>query len=527
MPRCQSMLAGCLLWVALGLAAADPLGPAGILFNEDNSHFFGYYPATQMTRAGLEAFVGEYAGTGVSHLFFCPNAMRTSYASAVREPIWAPAPTGTPTGKWPTHAKLLHDRGLDPYAIWITRCREVGLVPWLSMRMNDAHSTRDLGHYYHSSFWRNHPQYWRHPESRDGTISRALDYAEPEVRAHQMALVRELLERYDPEGLELDWMRFPYHFRPGQEATGVPVLTQFVQEVRGLTRQWGQSRGHPVRLGVRVPTHPDAARGLGLDAVAWAQAGLIDLLVVSPFWETADFDIPVELWRRQLGEAAERLVLAAGLELNLRAFPGGKAGTSDLESVRGFAAAMRHRGADRVYLFNYLSPAPIPGGRKAYRELLETGLESSAVAALPRRHVVTFTDTVPKGFPRTLALPRPIAAESEFRLYTGPVPQQGPVVLLVGIETQASPTEPPLSAHLNGTQCTPIAAPATAALPPGATAAVAFACPLSALAEGQNVVHLRPCAGGILGRIVWFELRFGCDARCGSPGNANLPIGSD
>jgi uncharacterized lipoprotein YddW (UPF0748 family) len=32
-----------------------------------------------------------------------------------------------------------------------------------------------------------------------------LNYPHAEVRRYQMAFVQELLERYDPDGLELDW----------------------------------------------------------------------------------------------------------------------------------------------------------------------------------------------------------------------------------------------------------------------------------------------------------------------------------
>ncbi len=107
------------------------------------------------------------------------------------------------------------------------------------MRMNDVHNVDDVDNYIHSSFWRKHPDYWRVPGGK-GWTDRALDYGIPEVREHAMAYVRELLERYDPDGIELDWMRFGYHFRPGKEAEGKALLTQFMREARSLTRQWSE-----------------------------------------------------------------------------------------------------------------------------------------------------------------------------------------------------------------------------------------------------------------------------------------------
>ena len=51
------------------------------IINEDNSHFYSSRPAEDMTLKGLNAFVDQYAGTAVTHLFLCPNAMRASFRS--------------------------------------------------------------------------------------------------------------------------------------------------------------------------------------------------------------------------------------------------------------------------------------------------------------------------------------------------------------------------------------------------------------------------------------------------------------
>ena len=78
----------------------------------------------------------------------------------------------------------------------------------------------DTTNFMHSTFWLAHPEYWRVPGSTSGWTDRAFDYAIPAVREHHMAFVRELLARYDADGLELDWMRFGYHFKPGHEEEG-------------------------------------------------------------------------------------------------------------------------------------------------------------------------------------------------------------------------------------------------------------------------------------------------------------------
>jgi len=235
----------CLLTaIAAASVAAQRHGSAlreALIINEDNSHFFGSREAEEMTREGLKAFVDQYADTAVTHLFLCPNAMRASFCSRTRDAIWDPVQGRSHSSRWPDNARLLYERNLDPYAVWIARCRGKGISPWLSMRMNDIHSVNETSNFMHSSFWRD-----------------------------------------DPDGLELDWMRFGWHLTPGQEKEEGRYLTEFVREARAVVKTWATKRGHSILLGVRVPAHPDAAALLGMDGVQWAKEGLVDLLVPCP-----------------------------------------------------------------------------------------------------------------------------------------------------------------------------------------------------------------------------------------------------
>ena len=342
------MITICLILSSLfAVSSGNPI----VILNEDNSHFFGSRTANDMTVEGLNAFLDQYANTCVTHLFLNPNAMRASFDSNTRDAIWEVGDQRVPPDipfaqQWVDNARLLHERGLDPYAVWIARCREKKISPWLTMRMNDVHDVSDTTNYMHSTFWLEHPEYWRVPYEQKGSwTDRALNYAMPAVREHNMALVAELLERYDPDGIELDWMRFGYHFAPGQERVGCEILTQFMRDARTLTQMWAEKRGHPIQLGARVPALPDAAVGLGMDGARWAREGLIDVLVPTPFWATADFDIPVEEWKRRIGDAVDRVKIAPGTEVLLRAYPGGEAITNDLASVYGFASSAWARGA--------------------------------------------------------------------------------------------------------------------------------------------------------------------------------------
>ncbi|MBI2425257.1 MAG: hypothetical protein HYV27_20695 [Candidatus Hydrogenedentes bacterium] len=501
---------GVLFALLMSCCSAGMAAERGIIINEDNSHFFTSRTAEEMTLEGLHRFVDQYAGTEVSHLFLNPNAMRASFKSRTRDTIWELNGQAMPEGvgkRWMDNARLLHERGLDPYAVWIARCREKGIVPWISMRMNDVHDVPDETSYMHSTFWRQHPEYRRVPESQGGWTECALNYALPEVREHAMSFLRELFERYDPDGVELDWMRFGWHFKPGEEAQGAEILTAFMVEVRSLAKQWSEKRGHPILMGARVPADPDAAAGLGMDGVRWAREGLVDMLVPTPFWTSSDFDIPVEVWKARIGSTATPVVIAPGLEYNVRAWPGGAAVANTLESTRGFAAAGWHRGADQIYLFNYMDSETIPVSGSDYRILLEQGLGPEVVNALPRRHIQAFRDTVPSGVPNGVVLPAECRPGVSFRLNIGPKPADGQIIFVAGLAQRDGADSAKFEVTVNGQPCSAQADLADVATIPGAVRAVQFACPLGAVQHGYNEVVLTQTDDGAVQQCLWAEIR--------------------
>jgi hypothetical protein len=480
-----------------------------LVINEDDSHFFGTRKPADMTLAGLQAFVDQYVGSAVTHLFLCPNAMRASFRSRSRDAIWDPVNGKEPQDLWPQNAKRLSTAGLDPYQVWIARCREKGISPWLSMRMNDVHSVDELDHFMHSSFWHAHPECWRVPHgSASPWVNRALNYAHKAVWEHQMSFVRELLERYDPDGLELDWMRFGYHLTPGRAREEGTILTDFVRAARAATVESSRKRGHAILLGVRAPAHPDAAAGLGMDAVRWAQEGLVDLVVPCPFWSSSDFDIPVELWRERLGKAAERVTVAPGIEHNARPWPGGAAVANDLAALRGFAASAYQRGADSIYLFNWMDSETRPVTASDYTLLVRDGLSRQLVERFPRRHPICYRDTVPPGFPDGAQLPADAQAGRTFRIHVGSKPASGKVWVIAGLAQRPGVAEAQLAVRLNAQPSGPAEDVAQRQGFGGAPARVVrFTGPLEAIKDGCNEVTIRQIAGSSPQQIVWVELR--------------------
>jgi hypothetical protein len=506
------ILLGCLCRGAQAEPSSALLNDAFII-NEDNSHFFGSREPKDMTLAGVHAFVDQYADTAVTHLFLCPNAMRASFRSKTREAIWdVTGKEVVPTGKrarWPENARLLHERFLDPYALWIARARKKGISPWISMRMNDVHGVMETNNFMHSSFWLKHPEFWRVPNGEGGGwTGRALNYAHPEVREYNLAFVKELLERYDPDGLELDWMRFGRHLTPGKEREEGVILTAFMRQVRALTREWAIKRGHPILLGARVPAHPDAAAGLGMDGVRWASEGLVDQLIPCPFWTTSDFDIPVELWKERLGKQGASVAIAPGLEFNTRPWPGGKAVANNLSSIYGFAASARARGADATYLFNFMDCQTRPVSAAEYRTLLEKGVGAEYIAGQERRFPVAFRDTVPEGFPRGVALPVKDRKKGTFRIYTDGSSSAGKAYVVFGLAKGEGVKDSKWNVAVNGEPVTAAGdLPDCKGIGGGAERALRFAVPSALLKSGCSVVTVQQGEGGPAQTVVWVEIR--------------------
>jgi len=404
---------------------------AGLLHNEDCTTFFDSqtFPAGKAGEI-TDRYVDVLAEAGVSVLFCNTNARRTNYPSDVWQSFWdgydpdgpddQPFLAGLPEEQRKHYRKRIHKifgfhrQGVDYPARMIQRCRRHGISPWISLRMNDVHCNDNLDHPFHSDLWRK-PEYFR--KGHPGYYARALDYAHPEVRNHYQALIVETLERYDVDGLELDFMREPYLFSKGEEQAGSEILTRWLEGIRQLVDQAAARRGHPIKIGVRIPFHPETTLGLGLDAPSWAKEGLVDLVVTAPRWGTLHFDMPLGGWRELLGD---RVTLAGGLDMNYQPYPGGPRRVVDPEYAAGAAVSVLAGGADIVYLFNYFQHG-LPWSIPEYQHTLRAFSSLDEVCKLPRRHGVTYRDVVVPGEHYRAPLPAS-GRELSFNLPLGPKP---------------------------------------------------------------------------------------------------------
>jgi hypothetical protein len=334
-----------------------------LAINEDNDHYFKL-DSSLMDEKHLVSYLGDILSKGaVTDFFMCPCGQRASFDSKAWEPIWKgisePNMHGKTNDIWCVNAKLLHDKGIDPYAVWIKECRKRGVRAWMSMRMNDVHFVNITNYFRNATFWRERTDLRRYPDvnplaNTHSWDSFAFNYAHREVRDYHFAMFKELVDRYDADGYEFDWMRFTRHLTPGREREEAPILTAFMKRCRDYVDKVAAKRGKRILLSARVPTTYEEAREKGFDPETWAKDGLIDWLITTNFYDTNDFEIDVAGWKRRMMAANPAVKVFPGATDCLRrnevkGLPPIRMTSSDYSR---WAKAMRQRGAEGLYLFN-------------------------------------------------------------------------------------------------------------------------------------------------------------------------------
>ncbi len=459
-----------------------------IMFNQDWQEFFHrrFDAGIDVTEQVLRDFIFQYRDTQITDFAMNVNAQIASFPSEVMESFadkyLQKQENGMAVDYTHTPAATMYDifirKGLDMFAIWIDALRQCGIRPWASVRMNDCHHNYLPAHLFISRRFRENPQLRRvRHRTPDPSVQRknedafyfdaCHDYALPQVRAFMLSFIREVLERYDVDGLELDFTRELPAFQIGMEAAGRGIMTEFVGQIREETRKAAQRRGHEIRLNVLVGADPQVVFCWGYDVEQWAQLGLVDSVVALPRWETAYAETPVQLWKKLLrGTAVE---FAAGNQILIKEVPFGPQRAATLETTLGMVAAYRSLGADFTYLYNYMDMAecaysdiepwyadetlnqPVIRPENLRKVFCTAGDTAMAVRSR-RRHPVTFYD-FPNSWDKICTKLPFLCSDRRYfelvRIVTGQIPPDARVQLLVGTESETPICREDISLSVN------------------------------------------------------------------------------
>lgn len=489
-----------------------------VCINEDNSHFFGSRKKTEMNKIGLKELVDNYSAPNVGEIFFSVNAMRASYQSKIFDSVWQGV-TVTDESKaywkgeelkpfcsnWIINTKKLHQEGINPYCFWIDYAKEKGISPWISIRMNDCHCTDEKDNFMHSSFWRDNPDKRRQDYRLKNLASQALDYNHQFVREYYLKLIEECLELYDMDGIELDWLRFGFHFSPGLEDH--KTLTKFMEKIKSLTVKYSQKRKHDIKINVRIPSRPESAWRLGFDIAEWSRKKLIDMLTVSNFWECTDGDIPLENWRAIIGND---IILAAGVNDIIHCRTNHKAEVifNTPEMIFGFAMSFLYRGANYIYLFNHMDRHKPFTNKEEIMHILDNISSVDKLKQVSRRHVLTYQDIYYPGEPEKKTLPQQVNGREWFeaRLNVGFLPVKNyKCYIILGIDSLDDNFE----LRLNGNKCA-MTSISEIELPSSLKKVIAWEASNCNLKDGDMLIELKEKANSSF-TVTWCEIYFKID----------------
>ncbi|MDH5604469.1 MAG: DUF1080 domain-containing protein, partial [Cyclobacteriaceae bacterium] len=340
-----------------------------LIYNSDANNMI-IYDESPMTREELNKYIDEVAERGVTSFFMSPNfGMPVIYPTEVGDMIGehvSPelAVTLTPetrpksTERGIMNIRALTRPGQDALSVVLDRAHELGMESFVTFRINEVHGVDKEDALILSRFWKEHPE-WHIGKNGDpldqvyldilgprthpivaGWLPGGLNFAVPEVRAHKLAQLRELCERYDMEGLEIDFQRFPIFFKPGEEQKHLDTMTGWMREVRNMVSEVSRERNRTILLCARILARPEQNTAIGLDPVTWAKEGLLDFVTISHYLHN-NFPLPVKEYRNLF---PDNFPVYASIEVE-----------KETDSYREIAGKLWEEGTNGIMLFNFFT----------------------------------------------------------------------------------------------------------------------------------------------------------------------------
>ena len=236
-----------------------------------------------------------------------------------------------------------------PVTVIAQLCQEAGMAFFPSVRMNEHYDMEESAPNY-GRLRRDQPELCigRPDESLphgslEWGIRTGLNYAFPEVRTHMSRVIFELIERFDIDGIELDFMRHPAFFRVAEAYQYRYLMTDFVYGVRTKLDAVGQKRKKHLDLAVRVPPTLADAKRIGIDAEVWMKEGMVDMLIAGGGF--IPFEMPIREW----------VETAKGTGCRIYGCFEGLRPLLNEERLKALALRYWEAGVDGLYFFNYYS----------------------------------------------------------------------------------------------------------------------------------------------------------------------------
>ena len=219
-------------------------------------------PLAEYSKRMLEEMIDEEAAAHVDALSYC---LFTAF--------WSDLPNSKVTDLFPWRPPGVDEAGIDPLKVLMDRCRRHNMKFIADIRMNDRHGVPPNG------IMKEHPEW--------ALFNGAWDYQFDGVRQAMLDFTKEVLDTYDVDGIEYDYMRWCHMFKRGEGAANTDILTEFMRKSRKLLDDTAKRRGcERLLFGVRIPQLIGECEYLGYDLPTWIKECLVDYVVPSDFFHT-------------------------------------------------------------------------------------------------------------------------------------------------------------------------------------------------------------------------------------------------
>ena len=362
---------------------------------DDDSKFIGAIDPP-IRQSDLEGVIDNLGGTPITTYAWCSGTGNLSYhPSDVVDMFGVGLETpyrrelGQSTAVYRTCENVRHmaATGCDPVRVLIDRCRYWGIEFLYDVRMNDMHENAPICAWYRTPFKVAHPELllgeagcgvgWV-PKDAAEQINWAFDFAHQQVRDLRLAQFEEVIEKYDIDGLSLDFMRGPVYFLPGQAEKNLDKLTDLIHRTRTALNKKADRTGRRLCLLVRVPPYLGGCKQVGLDVATWIKEALVDIVV------------PASCRRENMNVQASTFVALAkptGCQVLAGLEHADHYGPLTIEMYRAAAQRYWRAGVDGLYLFNMCCRGPYPHGPEE-KQILHEICEPGRIARLDKHYIV-------------------------------------------------------------------------------------------------------------------------------------------